>query len=103
MSTEIEQTVERAVKSTLLALGISTDDPLESQREFAAMRSAIKTFADPEFQKDMAAIRTWRNDQEKVKQAGIGAVLVMCVSVFGFLLWWGFKTALSMPMKPPIQ
>ena len=64
-----------AVKEVLLSLGLDADDPIELQAQFAAMREFIKLMADPEFQKDMTAVRAWRKDQEAIKRAGIVAVV----------------------------
>ena len=92
MSTETEKTVE----AVLLKFGISTDDPIASQEEFAALRAIVKTLADPETQKDFKALREWRLAQEKVKAAGLIALAGALVS--GLVAWfaWSLRTVLHL-------
>lgn len=83
------ESVEEAVKRTLLTFGIDVGDPIAAQEQAAAMRSAVKLMADPEFQKDLAAVRAWRETQDTAKKAGlvalIGAAMTLLIAALGWL------------------
>jgi hypothetical protein len=69
---EVKRIVAETVQQTLLALGVDTDDPVA-------------------LQKDMAALRAWRESMDTVKrQSLLTAIGVVTAGALG-LLWLSIK------------
>ncbi len=74
------QAAEEAVRSSLIALGIDVDDPIEAQKDMAALRTLRELATDPEFQADMMHVREWRRAMDGVKKKSVAmACLLMAV------------------------
>lgn len=67
----------RAVQSTLISLGIDPSNPIEAQKDMAALREIRLTFSDPQFQADMMHLRTWRSNLEQIKSRGTAIVFTL--------------------------
>lgn len=95
MSAEIEHIAEeaakRAVKSTLIQLGIDVDNPIDAQRDFFLLREFTKLVSDPEFRKDLAHIRTWRMRTEGVTFKGILTTTTLLVGGILTTIWVGLQ------------
>ncbi len=91
---EMERIAEKAVRSTLTALGINVEDPLEAQRDFATLREVGALVRDPEFRKDIEHTRTWRLALRDIKSHGIKAALTVVIGGVLGALWIGFKSFL---------
>ncbi len=86
------QAADRAVRNTLLTLGIDVDDPIKAQEDFAVLREVGKLVRDPEFRKDLEAVRLWRLAQRELTTHGIKVALgVIVVGALG-ALWLGFQS-----------
>lgn len=78
-----EEAAFKAVNRTLTALGVDHENPLETQRDFAAMHEVRELLSDDEFRKDMLHIRKWRMVMERVEGKGINAMILgFCVTCF---------------------
>jgi len=66
--TDIKSIVKTSVHETLIALGIDVDDPMQVQRDFAALRS-------------------WRTCLETVRKQGLIAAVGILVAGFMGLVW----------------
>jgi hypothetical protein len=66
-----DETARRAVESTLITLGIDQDNPLETQRDMAALRELRELVRDEEFQKDLAYLRAWRLAMSHMQNKGL--------------------------------
>jgi hypothetical protein len=90
-----EQAAKEAVRSTLLTLGIDVDDPIAAQEDFAVLREVGKLVRDPEFRKDLEAVRLWRNAQKELTVHGLkAAVGLIVVGALG-ALWLGIQAYLG--------
>ena len=85
------EAAERAVRNTLLTLGVDADDPIKAQEDFAVLREVGKLVRDPEFRKDLEAIRLWRTAQKELTAHSLKvAIGVLVVGALG-ALWLGLK------------
>ena len=81
----LEQLAHRAaheaVRSTLIGLGINHDNPLEAQRNMAALSDMRNLLEETDFQDDLRCIRKVRRAIETVESKGFVAMVTMiCVS-----------------------
>lgn len=89
------QAAETAVRNTLLTLGVDVDDPIKAQEDFAVLREVGKLVRDPEFRKDLDAIRLWRTAQKELATHGLKVALgVVVVGTLG-ALWVGLQAYLG--------
>lgn len=87
-----EKAAEKAVRDMLLRLGINPDDPIEAQKDFAAMREFRELMLDQEWQKDQLHLRRWRKAMDTVETKGIMAGMgFLLIGVAGFIVY-GIKT-----------
>lgn len=85
------EAARKAVKETLLTLGIDADDPLNAQKDMVILREVGKLVLDAEFRKDMEHLRAWRVTVLDVKSKGLmAAVGIIVTGVIGLLVA-GFK------------
>ena len=82
-----------AVNQVLLSLGLDASDPIATQEQFAALRNVMELMADPEFQKDLAALRAWREAQEAVKKATLIAAIGAAVTATAAFVGWVLRSA----------
>lgn len=62
-----EAAAEKAVRKTLIMIGLDVDDPISTQKNFAALCDMVVVLRDPEFQKDIAHTRKWRKTVETIE------------------------------------
>jgi len=74
-----EESAEKAVRRTLTALGIDHENPLEVQKDLAALRELRMLTSDVDFQKDMLHLRKWRKTMDSVENRGVFAALGMAI------------------------
>lgn len=92
MTNDIEDIAERAairaVKSTLLQLGIDTENPLEAQRDFVLLRELAKLASDAEFRKDIEQIRLWRTRADGIVNKSIMTLVALIIGgMFSAILY----------------
>lgn len=77
-----------AVRRTLVSLGIDPRDPIEAQKDMAALREVRLLLSDQEFQRDLAQIRAWRTSLDQVKLKGfLVAVGFVCMGGLALILY----------------
>lgn len=95
----IEQTAtaaaEKACHHLLTTMGIDTADPIEMQRDMAALGELRHQFADPEFQADMLHIRKWRTAMDAVQRKGMITLVGLLITGCAALVWLGLKNMLG--------
>jgi hypothetical protein len=84
-----------AVKDALTALGIDPNNPLEAQRDMAALRELRDTVTDEEYQRDMLHLRRWRKAMDGVQDKGTLTAVGIVTSGAIAALWLGIKTLIS--------
>ena len=90
-----EEAANRAVARTLTSLGIDHENPIEVQRDLAALRELRGFIEDPEVQQDLMHLRRWRKAMESVQSkglmtvAGLLVVGVCAMAVLGVKSWLG--------------
>lgn len=84
-----------AVKDALTALGIDPNNPLEAQRDMAALRELRDTVTDEEYQRDMLHLRRWRKAMDGVQDKGTLTAVGIVTSGTIAALWLGIKTLIS--------
>jgi hypothetical protein len=91
------EAAKKAVKETLLTLGIDADNPLAAQKDMMVLREVGDLIMDAEFRKDMEHLRTWRVTLNGVKSKGlltlVGLIVtgVVGLTMAGFQGWLGGK------------
>lgn len=68
-----DRAARRAVVETLTGLGVDHKNPLETQRDFAALRDFRNVWGDPEYRRDMIHLRTWRKTMDGIRKKSIVA------------------------------
>ena len=87
-----QEAAKQAVDQTLLSLGINTTNPVEAQKDMAALRTLRELVEDPEVQRDLTHLRRWRKAMDSIESKGV-------MSAFGLLalggiaaMWYAIKT-----------
>lgn len=75
-----DKAAKKAVVQTLISLGVDHKNPLEVQRDFAALRDVREMLHDPEFRKDMVHLRTWRKTMDAATKKSIMVAVGMVVT-----------------------
>lgn len=86
--------VKEAVHETLTTMGFDVKEPLESQRDMAALREVRLLASDPEFQRDLAHLRQWRKTMENVKSKGVLGAAGLMVLGGAAAIVYAFKVKL---------
>lgn len=86
-----QEAAHEAVTATLTSLGVDAQDPLEAQRDFAALRELRTLVESKETQADLMHLRKWRLAMEQVQTKGILAVVGVIISAGLALLWVGLR------------
>lgn len=92
-----EVAAAKAVKQTLLTLGIDASDPIQAQQDFVVLREMRALMRDQEFQADMAHIRRWRKSMEAVQSKGLLTVVGILVTGVLGLIVMGIKGWVKLP------
>lgn len=90
------QAAEEAVKKMLTTLGINHANPLETQRDMAALREWRDLISDQDFQADMMHLRSWRTAMDGVKNKSMLALIGILVTGAATAMWVGLKAAMGM-------
>lgn len=95
LKTVIKEVAEQAAQATLTAslirLGIDPEDPIEAQKDMAALREFRDLLSDPEWQKDLSHIRKWRLTMENVERKGVASGVMLIVMATGSVIFYGVK------------
>jgi len=87
-----EESAEKAVRRFAMTLGIDADNPLEVQKDLAALREFRTMAEDREFQRDMLHLRKWRKAMDAVESKGFGyGILFMVLGAIALAIV-GIKT-----------
>jgi hypothetical protein len=92
---DIERAAERAVRATLLTIGIDVSNPLQAQREFAVVREIGRLAMDAEFRKDLEHARRWRLAMEAAQSKGFLTVIGLVVTGTATALFVGLQAILA--------
>lgn len=92
---DIEQAAERAVRATLLTIGIDVTNPLQAQRDFAIMREIGRLAMDAEFRKDLEHARRWRLAMEAAQSKGFLTVVGLIVTGTATAFFVGLQAILG--------
>ncbi len=80
---------KQAVQETLMSLGLDVANPIAAQQMFTGLREVVHTFANKEFQADLAHVRTWRVTMSGIKSKGVGtAVGILVTAAVVALIPW---------------
>lgn len=85
----------QAVRDTLLTLGVDPANPLNAQKDFAALSEIRTLFESREFQEDLSHLRKWRGAVDSVQTKGTMTAVGILVSgligmlVLGVTTWFG--------------
>lgn len=78
----------QAVEQTLLTLGIDYHNPLDAQRDMAALRELRDLIESPETQKDLLHLRRWRKTMDSIESKGFfAAVALVCFGGIALVLY----------------
>lgn len=82
-----EAAAQKAVKQTLLTLGIDASDPIQAQQDFVVLREMKALMRDQEFQADMAQIRRWRKSMEAVQSKSLLTIAgILVTGIIGLIV-----------------
>ena len=83
-----ETAARTAVQQTLLTFGIDPTQPLEAQKDMAALRELRELVDDDEFQKDQIHLRRWRKTMESIESRGVLAAMgLLCLGGLTLILF----------------
>lgn len=94
MERAAERASIKAVRNTLELLGIDASNPISAQQDFAKLRILRKLLEDEQFQLDLAFIRRWRVNSDKVVDTSVSTVVRwVVVGILGIIAlvtkdWW---------------
>ena len=86
----------QAVDDTLTKLGLDVSDPLEVQKDMAALRDMRLLLKNEEFQKDLAQIRALRTSGNFIRSTTGKAVITVAVTGLVGLLVLGVRAYLGL-------
>lgn len=86
---------ERAVQKALTSLGVDHVNPLETQRDMAALREWREVIADEEFKKDLMHLRKWRKAVDGVQNKGMLTIVGVVFSGLCAAVWLGFQALIG--------
>lgn len=83
-----EDAASKAVRHTFLTLGMDPGNPIEAQKDMAALRELRGLVEDDEFQKDLVHLRRWRRAVDSVESKGLFVGLgLMCVGGLALVVY----------------
>ncbi len=79
-----KEAADEAVKQTLITIGINHKNPIEVQKDMAALRELRTLTDDEEFRQDMLHLRKWRINMDRMESKGMmtaaGMVCLGCIA-----------------------
>jgi len=85
----------KAVRETLLTIGVDVTHPIEAQRDFAVMRQIGRLAMDAEFRKDLEYAREWRLGMQSLRTAGARTAIGVVVTAALGALWLGVQQLMT--------
>lgn len=82
-----EETSKRVVREVLVSLGIDTSEPIEVQKDLAALRELRALMASHEMQADLMHLRRWRKNMNAIQSKGILSAVAFLTAA-GLVLFW---------------
>lgn len=79
------------MESVLVTLGIDAKNPLEIQKDMAALRDMRELLTDEQFRADMAHVRKWREAMDSAKSRSFLAVVGIITSGLVSAIYIGAK------------
>ena len=89
------EAANKTASDILLKLGVDPKEPLEVQKDMAALRELRNLVSDPEFQRDMLHLRKWRKAVNSVESKGMMTVAGLFFTGLAALLVIGIKEFFS--------
>lgn len=86
---------EQTVRKVLTSLGVDHVNPLETQRDMAALREWRDVLKDEEFKRDLMHLRRWRKAMDGVQNKGMLTIVGLLVSGLIAAAWLGVQSALG--------
>jgi len=92
MIERISQEVSISVTERLfVSLGIDPQNPIEAQKDMAALRELRNIYETPDFQQDLASLRSWRKNLDNVKAKSFFTALTLIVTGGATLIIYALK------------
>lgn len=91
----VHETSKATVHEMLTQMGVDTKNPLEMQADMMALRELRKMYTDVEVQQDMAHLREWRQNMQRIKTKGMLTVLGITLAGAISMFWMGFKITIG--------
>lgn len=95
MKDVVSEAADEAVRKALVSLGVDPTNPLETQRDMAALRELREMASDEAFQRDMMHLRRWRKAMDGIQNKGILTVVSILFSGICAALWLGLQALLG--------
>jgi len=89
------EAAEQAVQKVLTSLGVDHVNPLETQRDMAALREWRSVISDEEFKKDLMHLRRWRQAMDGMQNKGMLTVVGVVFTGLCAAVWLGVQSALG--------
>lgn len=90
-----EEAANKVAREVLLKLGVDAREPLEVQKDMAALRELRSLLTDPEFQRDMVHLRKWRKAVNAVETKGTLTIVGLVVAGICGAVFLGVKEILA--------
>ena len=82
---------KEAVHDTLTTLGLDVSDPLEGQKDMAALRDVRLLLRNEEFQKDLQQIRALRTSGKFIRTTAGRTIVTVLATGFLGIIWLGVQ------------
>lgn len=89
------EAAEQAVQKVLTSLGVDHVNPLETQRDMAALREWRSVISDEEFKKDLMHLRRWRQAMDGMQNKGMLTVVGVVFTGLCAAVWLGVQSVLG--------
>ena len=89
-----QEAAERAVAKALVSLGVDPSNPIETQKDMAALREWRELVSSEEFQRDMMHLRKWRKAVDSVQSKGMMSATGVIIGGLLAAAWVGIKSYL---------
>lgn len=86
-----EKAAEKAVHDALVSMGIDPEEPIEAQKDMAALRDMRELMTDREIQADMLHLRRWRKTMDAVQSKGMLTIVGLIAAGLAAAVWIGLQ------------
>ena len=84
-----------AVNEAFLRVGLDHSNPIEVQKDLAALRVVREMLGDTSYQADMLHLRRWRCAMDQAKRRGVITAVGFLITGAIALIWMGMQSTIN--------